>query len=319
MKQVLFFFIFFILHTARAENSIHTEDITHFWAAYDSVLKCAPPMTSQDTLKQINILQTLYVDKASEGLKDFITARNFTAKEWLQHILYEPRFWKSLRPKTLLVVKQQDQILQLMHRFKKLYPAFKCPDIYYTIGCLRSGGTTSPSRILIGTEIAAADSTTDISELGSWISGIIKMNKGILRLVAHEAGHTQQHEEGDMDLLSRCIREGACDFIAELLLNETLTSPYLTYGTAHEKELAEKFEKEMSGKDYSDWLYNGENAKGGHADLGYFMGYVICKYYYDKAVDKSKAISEIITVNYSDSKASKAFYDQTGYVNKVMH
>jgi hypothetical protein len=44
-----------------------------------------------------------------------------------------------------------------MDRFSKMYPGFRQPDIYFTIGCLNSGGTTLRDRVLIGTEIAAAD------------------------------------------------------------------------------------------------------------------------------------------------------------------
>ena len=155
-----------------------------------------------------------------------------------------------------------------MVKFKKLYLNFKQPDIFFTIGCLNSGGTTKPNKILIGSEIAASDSTVDASEVGSWLRGVFKLNTSVVSMVAHEVGHTQQkggdsEEDGKSNLLGYCIKEGACDFIAELLLDKPVQSPYMTYGKANEKTLWKLFQKDMFGQETKDWLYNGGQAPKG--------------------------------------------------------
>lgn len=99
-------------------------------------------------------------------------------------------------------------------------------------------------------------------------------------MVAHELGHTQQVEGWNEILLGNCIREGACDFIAELIY-KPVTSPYMTYGNINEKQLWVDFEKEMLSPETRNWLYNGDNSPNGIADLGYFIGYKICKSYYE--------------------------------------
>ena len=91
---------------------------------------------------------------------------------------------------------------------------------------------------------------------------------------------------------------------------------YIQYGKAHEAELKDLFKAEMYTSYYANWLYNGSRSKT-VADLGYFMGYAICKSYYNSAPDKKKAIKEIIELNYSDTAAidkffmDSKFYDQS--------
>jgi len=81
------------------------------------------------------------------------------------------------------------------------------------------------------------------------------------------------------------------------------------YGNAHEKELWDKFKKQMDGTQSSDWLYNGQNTPPGvPADLGYYMGFKICEAYYNKAANKKQAVQEILTI-----QDFKKFFEQSGY------
>ena len=294
-KYLIILSILFFNSTFGQTTKIFTSDIDNFWIAYDSV------QTTKDTVKQVQFIQELYLDKATDGLKDFMIAREHSAKRHLQNILRFPKFWTSLRPRTLDIKNHTKEIEQIMQRFKLLYPEFKQPDVYFTIGVLNSGGTTNSEKILIGSEIACSDKTVDASELNSWLQGVFQDNKNVVYLVAHEVGHTQQkdgdsEDDGNSNLLGYCIREGACDFIAELLLEKEIVSPYMTYGKANEKTLWQEFQKEMSGQEIKNWLYNGSQVP--HADLGYFIGYAICKSYYDNSKVKKKAIKQIIELDY---------------------
>lgn len=300
-----------IVAACQSSAKIFTTDIDNFWIAYDSV------QSTNDSSKQVQFIQTLYLDKASDGLKDFMVSRQHSARRHLKNILKYPKFWVSLRPHTLQIKSYMADMEKIMTRFKVIYPAFKQPSIYFTIGCLNSGGTTSPDKILIGSEIAASDSTVDASELSEWLQEVFKNNINVVSMVAHEAGHTQQkggdaEDNGNSNLLGYCIQEGACDFIAELLLRKPVVSPYMIYGRAHEKKLWTSFKKEMNGQDTRNWLYNGGDAPGGHADLGYFMGYVICKSYYNRAKDKKQAIKEIIRLDYKKENV-KSFLARSQY------
>lgn len=303
-RNLIIFFIFLFNITFGQTTKIFTSDIDNFWVAYDSI------KTTNDTTKQIQFFQTLYLDKATAGLKDFIVARQHSAKRHLNNVLTKPKFWISLRPHTLEIKNHTKDIELLMTRFKLLYPKFRQPDVYFTIGVLNSGGTTSSDKILIGSEIACSDKTVDASELGSWLQGVFKDNKDVIYLVAHEVGHTQQkgsdsEDDGNSNLLGYCIKEGACDFIAELLLQKEVVSPYMTFGKANERKLWEKFQTEMLGQETKNWLYNGGDAPNGNADLGYFIGYAICKSYFENSKNKKKALKEIIQLDYKPKNIMK--------------
>lgn len=292
-------------------SKIYTSDIDNFWQAYDSV------KTTTDTSRQRHFIQTLYMDKASPGLQSFIKARDHSARRHLDNINAFPKFWQSIRPNTLAIKNNIPQFEKAIRNFKKRYKHFRQPNLYFTIGCLNSGGTTDREKLLIGAEIATANAQTNATELNPWLQNVFKDLNGVLFLVVHEMVHTQQADDvQNGTLLARSIMEGAADFIAELLLEQPLTTPYARYGNAHEKELWQKFQQEMNGTDLQHWLYNGNNAPGGNADLGYYMGYVICKAYYQNSGNKRKALKEIIQLNYLDNKAVSAFLEKSGYANK---
>jgi hypothetical protein len=130
----------------------------------------------------------------------------------------------------------------------------------------------------------------------------------------HEYVHTQ--EKGDAyNLLSQCIFEGACDFIASLVTGKTPPLPYMDYGPKNEPVLKEQFKTEMFGSGYRHWLYNGSNG-GKVGDLGYYMGYAICRAYYNNAPDKKKAVREIIELNFSDSSSVESFLEKSRYYSE---
>jgi hypothetical protein len=307
MKRVIgIAFILFVLSFTSAgqakTHKVFTSDIDNFWNAYDSC------QSTTDSLKQLHYIQALYVDKGTQGLKAFMEARDYTPELWVSLIRKYPGFWKSIRPNTITVKSKANDIEQSIQKLKKLYPQLKEAKMYFTIGGLRSGGTTMSDMVLIGTEIAAGDPSTNVSEFpNKWLEGVFKNQQSgnIVPLNIHEYVHTQQNGEPE-NLLGQAIKEGACDFITELVIGKPLQNNYLLYGSAHEADLKESFMLDMFTPVYSNWLYNGSNTKT-VADLGYFMGYAICKGYYDNAPNKKNAIKDIIELNYSDTAAVESF------------
>jgi len=291
---------------------IFYSDIARFWVVYDSL------HTMSDSIQQQNLIQQLYLDRGTDGLKQLAAIRHWTPRRFRKGIFAYSAFWPSIRDKTLHVQQDFPLIMQILARYKELYHDFKAPEIYFTIGYTSTGGTTTQTQILIGTEIAVADSTTDATGFSPFLKAYFHGNKGIAHLVAHEITHTQQ-KGGDMEdrrksnLLGFCIAEGMCDFMAERLQQQPLETPYILYGRNHEKEVWQKFKPEMHGKDIDNWLYNGGAKLDGTADLGYFMGYAVCKSYYEHAHDKSKAIHDIITLDLEDTAGLDRFLAASKY------
>jgi hypothetical protein len=299
---------------AQKDQNVFTSDIDNFWIAYDSI------QTTKDSLKQIGFIQNLYIDKGTKGLKAFMEARDYTAKLWVDLIRMYPKFWNSIRPNTFTVKSYAAEIEISIKKLKDLYPDLKEAKMYFTVGGLRSGGTTMDDMVLIGSEIATGNASTDVSEFpNNWLKGVFK-NQQVDNLVAlniHEYVHTQQ--KGDpKDLLAQAIKEGACDFITELVIGKLLQNNYIVYGRQHEAELKERFKLEMFTTAYSNWLYNGSNARN-VADLGYYMGYTICKTYYENSSDKKAAIKKIIELNYSNSTAVENFLKRSKYYTEPIN
>ncbi|MCW3467024.1 DUF2268 domain-containing protein [Chitinophaga nivalis] len=312
MPACLMAFIFFLTpgFTAKGQQASHvfTSDIDNFWRAFDSV------QTTKEKDQQIAFMKSLYTDQATEGLKYFMELRKFDAAKLVESVNKYPKFWQSIRGNTLRIKPQIPAIEKYIQQFRQLYPDFRPAKIFFTITAIRAAGTTQDSLVLIGSEITMGNKYTDISEfsdkrLEHFFAS--KTSDNIVPVVIHEYVHTQQKREGVI-LLGQAISEGACDFITELVLKEPLTHLYLEYGRKNEDTLKQQFKKEMLGVDISNWLYNGATSKT-MGDLGYFMGYTICKSYYQHAKDKRQAVKDIISLDYADQAAILQFLEQSKY------
>ena len=164
------------------------------------------------------------------------------------------------------------ELAQGVETLRELYPDLIDAEMFFTIGGLRSGGTTTGKMVLVGAEIATCGSTTDMSEFkNDWLRTVFAKQSidNLVYLNIHEYIHTQQRGYKKR-VLNQCIAEGSCDFIAELVPNKPVVTQYLTYGRLHAAELKVQFERDMFSEDLSGWLYNG-GQKGASADLGYYI------------------------------------------------
>ena len=278
------------------QKNILTLDIDHFWQAFDNLKNCKSHYDS------ITTIQNLYLDRATDGLRDFIERRDFSADEFVQAIQENGDFYQSVREKTLSVKQSEPLIQAVFDSLKTIYANFKPFKVCFAIGEMRTGGTTSQQFVLIGTELTT---TGDIAKIPTRIKGII----------AHESVHTQQKDRLDSNAvvcnqLYFCLREGAANFIGELTTGATNYNEVNEYGDAHEKELWMAFKSTLCTNNAADWLYNGATVKGKPADLGYYIGYKICQAYYNRHPDKRQAIADIIDMDDPISFLQKSGYDQ---------
>lgn len=304
IKFISFIILIAFSFQSKAQYQVHTEDIFHFWEAYDSV------QTTTDKAQQTAIIQKLYVDRGSEGLKEFMILRGGTAEKWQEMMANEKDKLVRIRPFTLSVLKQKAILDEKLAYFKQIYPNFKQGDVFFTMGIGNSGGTTQGSHVLIGCEVAA-------NEKPDWA----------IALVLHEFVHTQQKMEKGYHVLGQSILEGMADFVSELVngqkLAEVNPNGHTGFGLRNNKAVWERFKEVMFSNDenYFGWLYGSPGVtieSINKVDMGYFIGYQICKSYYDKATDKSKALKEIIELdlNKNEDEAARQFLLASGYVPK---
>ncbi|MBU2947040.1 DUF2268 domain-containing putative Zn-dependent protease [Zobellia uliginosa] len=307
MKTILVILASFILFSCTAQVSdnftIETSDIPNFWKAYDSI---------QNSAEKAKVFSELYLDKASEPFKKMIALsgdiRN--PENYLSSFEEYPKFWNSLRNPTLELQNIESEIIECFSRVKELYPNFKPGDVCIFIG-VRSIQASVPNNgnlIFMGGELNLQFDKIDLSEFKP--GETFPYQNSIKSTIVHETIHLQQ--KGDVEtLLGQAIHEGSADFLAELFLNEPYKSQAYIYGRKNEEKLWIEFAKEMDSADISNWFYIESGKKDRPADLGYFIGYMISQSYYEKAMDKNKAIQEIIEVTDFEK-----FLETSGYADK---
>jgi hypothetical protein len=292
-----------------------TADIDNFWAAYDKI------SATKDSAAQYGYINQLFIDRGTPGLKAIMQARRYTAKSYIDAINSYPLFWNSIRGNTLKARSYADEIAVNVMKLKKLYPELKPAKIYFTIGALRTGGTTLSDKVLIGSEIALGDEHTITTELPQSFDNVKQYFKtNPTKIIAfsnvHEYVHTQQKTTVCNYLLGQSVMEGVAEFMAVKATGKASTAPAIAYGPTHSQRIKEVFAKQMFNTSEGFWLYSNDTNEFGVRDLGYYVGYAICESYYNKAADKKLAIKQMITLDYDNGAALAAFVDQSGYFSK---
>lgn len=288
-----------------AKAQFVTTDIDNFWRAFDLANK------ESERAAKVKIFEREYIDKASDGLKGFISHRVQSAENLVAVIEKHPKYYAAIRPDTLRLAEFEKQSRRSFANLKNIYPDAVFPNVYFVVGALNSGGTTSPNAIIIGAEMNALADDAPRDELNSWLKANLKMVDGVPPLIAHELIHIQQ-KYGDVNtLLGKAIGEGSADFLGEKISGKQPNDVQHVYGAAHEKDLWNEFQKEMNGTDISNWMYNGDKSKTRPADLGYYIGYKICESFYERAKDKKQAVREIL-----ETKDFTKFLQESGYAAK---
>ena len=277
---------------------IVAEDIPRFWAAYDA----STPET------RAAALDSLYLEPGSEGLRDMLFRRIGSAEALAQVVNAHPRYLASARASTLRAAEFEPRIREAFRRLEEVYPDAVFPDVYFLIGRMNSGGTTSPRALLIGTELYGRTPEMPLDELGSWHRAVLQPIELIPHIVAHELIHYQQEYADGQTLLRQALVEGVADFVAELISGRHINAAAAEYGDAHEALLWCEFEDQMEGTDVSRWLYNGDQSVDRPADLGYYMGYRIARAYHAQAPDKRQAVHDMLRI-----QDFRAFLDASGY------
>jgi hypothetical protein len=213
-------------------------------------------------------------------------------------VALRPRYYAAVRANTLAfdtATATHAAIRAAFRRLAALYPEAVFPDVYFVIGRLESGGTTSDRGLLIGLEMYAATADTPRDELLPWQRVAVHRLDDVPALVAHELAHFQQvPERGTPTLLARALREGGADFVAELIAGRHANQQQRAYGDAHEAALWAEFAPAMHGTDVSRWLYGSSGSGDRPPDMGYDMGYRLARAFYARAADKAEALRAIL-------------------------
>lgn len=302
--------------TFAQQKTIITTDITNFWEAYDQI------KATKDSTKQLSIIQNSYINKGTVGLKALMEVRNYTPLSFVNAINRYPNFWSSVRANTLKADDYAQKIEGAVKLLNKLYP-LKPAKTYFSIGALRTGGTTLEDKVLIGAEISMADEKTNTDELQKDFPHLVSFFKtrpidGLIFTNVHEYVHTQQKTTIGNTLLTQVVLEGVAELLAEKALKLDSPNPQIAYGKANDTKIKAAFEKEMFSSSMANWLYNSSNNEFKMRDLGYYVGYAICEKFYELSKDKKAAVKDMIELDYNKEEDLIAFVEKSKYFEKPL-
>ncbi len=266
------------------------KDVINFWKAYDLV-QANPSMAEKIYMENyINngtmALQFYYLNKI-DNIKNFVYIHNLKKK-----------YYNSIRTNTLKAAKLKPAFQKSFINLKNLYPEAIFPPIYFVVGKLNSAGTISSEGLILGIDQACMSPTADTTELNAWEKKNISSFTNLPYTVAHELIHYEQSGmRSDTTLLAAALKEGMADFIGELISGKTANERLKLFAKGKEKLIWTDFKKEMYLARAYNWIANSDQETANKpADLGYWVGYEICKDYYNQATDKKKAIYEMLHI-----------------------
>ncbi|MBC2839411.1 hypothetical protein [Robiginitalea sp. SC105] len=246
-----------------------------------------------------------FILEGPRELRDFYTVRYGSIDQMYgQMVNGAPDYYRYLRqqfrPDSILSLRAKTT--RWMERFQSLYPQAVFPKVFVVPGILNTGGTATEMGLFVGGDMYGRSDGMPTDQLTDWQRGAI-MNFGDLpALTLHELMHFQQNYRDTLlgeSVLAGVISEGVCDFLVELSSGEPLANENLQFLEDPENHyrIFADLREDLLGSDNSRWLYNGGSIDDRPHDLGYTVGYLICKSYYNNQTDKRQAIYELLNAS----------------------
>jgi hypothetical protein len=250
------------------------------------------------------VLQRLYFDRASPGLKEFVQRFGLTAKLLNDAIAKDPGGYEDLDRFYRRIADFEAFYKEGLNNLKAVYPKAMFAPTYLLVGANRGIGQASREGQLVTVEKV----TADLEKLRT--------------LAIHETTHFQQamsmgpqqyqalYAQKD-NMLGWALREGAAEFVTYRLVGKNEEKfARLAHLNRNEIELWDRFRKDLKDQKKDFWLsvsFEDDN-KGYPYLLGYAVGYKIVAAYYDKAADKKQALQDIIAIT-----DPELFLEKSGY------
>lgn len=294
----------------RAEDAkLIFDDVERFWAAYDLAAK------EKGLKRKAAIFREHYLAPGTPGLIDYHWIKIQSMEQLASRIEEIGGYYDGVRERTLGAEKYGEIIREGLRRFVALYPDASVPDVTFVIGRLSSGGTAGPSGMLIGLDVWSWTEGVPLDGVEPGFQKAVQSFnlESLPFIVVHEHIHALQQYSGETNVLRGSIQEGSADFLASLALPEQQKPHYYRWGLEREEMIWRRFQKEMEGENFRNWLGNNSNMheEDWYADLGYFIGARISEAYYEQAEDKQQAIRDLLFVT-----DAQAILDKGGYASR---
>ncbi len=270
-------------------------DLVNFVDAYKELA------ANKDTLQ---VLQTLYFDRGSAGLKEFINRHQLTPELLKDALRADPGRYELIPEFLADIDEVKVQFTALMEEYGKVMPNAMYAPTYLLVGANRGIGQAS----MVGQLIT--------------LTRVVDKPATLQKLITHELTHFQQvmtmggqkyvslYSAPD-NMLGLCLREGGAEFITSLVVGEITQTDALEHLEDDEGNLKEKFLEDLKNQEKDFWLWASIQQNSYPKLLGYAMGHKICKHYYDSSSDKEKALQDILMM-----EDDETFLESSGYFGK---
>lgn len=251
-------------------------------------------------------LKKEYLDKASPGLKNYMEDSGYELKHFIERFEQYKENYTTLPELPNQLVSQEANIRKALQNMKKIFPKPIFLPIYNIVGI--SGGLhAEPSEV--GIRLAFSRSATP-DHLADLKLTIIHELIHVQQFIA--IGMEQYHSiyEENKSLLAVSIREGVAEYLTYLIAGEYSKKEVYDYIKKDEKKIWKRFQTEMHGREFGDWLFSKPNDPDQPRDLGYITGALIVESYYENADDKKKAIDEILSITDYKGFLEKSQYEE---------
>lgn len=271
-------------------------DLQNFVLAFDQI---GP---KSDTLK---ILNSMYFDKGSPGLNEFVQRHQLTAELLRDAIRKDPKTYQRIPEFISSLEDFKPKFKQAMLDYDSKMPNVMYPPTYLLVGAKRGIGQASKYGQLIT------------------ITRIMDDQETLLTMIVHELSHFQQVKEMGYqnyvslysepnNMLGLCMREGSAEFFTHLALGRITQEKSLTYLLKNEPDLKDKFLADLKNEDPGYWLWESVNQKDHPQLLGYAMGYQISRSFYHNSPDKDVALKQLLSMTDPGEMMKKSEYFSGG-------
>ncbi|MGI9552747.1 MAG: DUF2268 domain-containing putative Zn-dependent protease [Aurantibacter sp.] len=275
--------------------SLEMESMNQFWDYFERARK--------DSANAKAIFKE-FIFEGPRELRDFYVVRYENVDNMYgQMINAAPDYYEYLKgqfnPDSLTALKSKTA--EWMRNFKTLYPEAVFPKVFVVPGILNSGGTATEMGMFVGGDMYGRSDSMPTQGLNDWQKGAVMRFAELPGLTIHELMHFQQ-SYGDTEnaetVMGAIIAEGVCDFFVELSSGEQLKNGNLAYleNPDHMAKILADLKEDLYTRDNSRWLYNGDIEDRPY-DLGYTMGYLISKSFYENHKDKKQAVYELLNTD----------------------
>ena len=283
-------------------RTIADTDVHNFYALFHALEAAS---STADTLQ---LIDTHYLDRASDGLRAYFdTERRENNKdigqEYLTVLRQYPYYFRSIEPATLTSPAEVRQLNDYLGKAQRLYPDFTSRPTTVAIGFFNSAGKSmADGSLYIGAEMVSLRDSTALMEWKDdpWLQ-FLAPRAHLVPLILHEQVHFQRRTPLDGgSLLDLVINEGAAVFAVELIAGPQaitrgggLSERALQFGQTNAEGLWTQFRTDLITNSPDRWLYNADDVDW-PKDLGYVVGYQICRAYYERHSDKAIALKAIM-------------------------